>query len=166
MAFYIVFGGFIGLLSVACLFAWWRGGGPERAVAALFLIAWLASIATRAPFPQRYHGVAYHTLVIDGLLLICLLAVSRRANRAWPVVATSLQALIVLAHFARAVSPHELAFVYLVMTVIWPYLQLFIVIAGTAFHWRRTVIQGAEPSWTGFSDLAAPPPPEQPPTNY
>lgn len=159
MAFFYVF--FV-LLSVTCLFAFWRGGGPERAVAVLFSIAWLASLATSAPFPERYHGVAYHTLAIDVLLLICLLAVSRRANRAWPVVATSLQALIVLAHLARMLSAHEIAFVYMVMTTIWPFLQLFIVIAGTAFHWRRTAIHGAEPSWTHFLHSAVPPPPEPP----
>lgn len=144
MVFFILF---VGLIATACLFAWWRGGGPERAVAVMFLTAWLASIATRAPFPQRYQGVAYHTLVIDILLLVGLLAVARRANRVWPVLITSLQALIVLAHLARMASPHQIAFVYLVMTTAWPFIQLLIVIAGTAFLWRRTAIQGAEPSW-------------------
>lgn len=152
---------FLGLLSAACLFAWWRGGGPERAIAAIFLIAWLASLATSAPFPQRYHGVAYHTLAIDTLLLLALLVVSRRANRAWPVVATSLQALIVLAHVARMLSSHEIAFVYMVMTASWPIFQIFILIAGTAFHWRRTTIHGAEASWT--SSPASPPPTAPPP---
>ncbi|MES2444292.1 MAG: hypothetical protein V4574_15805 [Pseudomonadota bacterium] len=156
---------FLGLLSAACLFAWWRGGGPERAVAAIFLIAWLASLATSAPFPQRYHGVAYHTLVIDALLLLGLLAVSRRANRAWPVVVTSLQALIVLAHVARMASSHEIAFVYMVMTTSWPIFQIFILMAGTAFHWRRTVIRGAEPSWTSSLPSVAPPTIPPPPVS-
>jgi uncharacterized integral membrane protein len=121
----------------------------------MFLIAWLASLATSTPFPQRYHGVAYHTLVIDTLLLIGLFVVSRRANRAWPVVATSLQALIVLAHVARMMSAHELAFVYMVMTASWPIIQIFVLIAGTGFHWRRTATLGAEPSWTNSSPSPA-----------
>ena len=152
---------FLGLFSATCLFAWWRGGGPEQAIAAMFSIAWLASLALRTPFPQRYHGVAYQTLVIDMVLLVALLVVTRRANRAWPVVATGMQALIVLAHLARMISPHEVAFVYMVMTAAWPVIQLFVLIAGTAFHWRRTAIHGAEPSWTSFSDLPGPttPPP-------
>jgi hypothetical protein len=138
---------FFGLLSAACLFAWWRGGGPERAVAAMFLIAWLVSVLIHSPTPRQYHGVEIQTLAVDTLLLVGLLAVSRRANRAWPVVATSLQLLIVLAHLARALNPFQFPFVYMVMVVTWPFIQLLILIAGTAFHWRRTVIQGAEPSW-------------------
>lgn len=138
---------FLGLLLAACSFAWWRGGGPERAVATMFLIAWLVSVLIHSPTPVQYHGVEVQTMVVDTLLLIGLLAVSRRANRAWPVVATSLQLLIVLAHLARTISPHEIAFVYMVMVVTWPFIQLIVLIAGTAFHWRRTAILGAEPSW-------------------
>ena len=145
MTFFFIF---VGLLSATCLFALWRGGGPERAIAALFSIAWLASIVTDSPKPLRYHGVEVNYLVIDSLLLVGLLAVSRRANRAWPVVATSLQALIVLAHVARAITPHEVAFVYMIMTAAWPFIQLFVLTGGTAFHWRRTAINGAEASWT------------------
>jgi hypothetical protein len=153
VTFFLVF---LSLLLATCLLALWRGGGPERAIAALFLIAWLASIATDSPVPLRYYGVEVNYLVIDSLLMLALLAVSRRANRAWPTVATSLQALIVLAHLARAITPHQVAFVYMVMTAAWPFLQLLVLTAGTAFHWRRTVIHGAEPSWTSSLPSADP----------
>lgn len=148
MAFFITF---LGLLFGSCLFALWRGGGPERAAAALFLIAWLASIATRAPFQHLYQGPAYHTLAIDTLLFVSLLVVTRRANRKWPVVVTSLQLLVALAHLARILTPFELPGVYMIMTAAWPFIQLITVIAGTAFHWRRTAIRGAEPSWMSYS---------------
>lgn len=139
---------FVGLLLAACLFAWWRGGGPERAVAALFLIAWLVSFLIHSPASIHYHGVEVQTMIVDTLLLIALLAISRRANRAWPVVATSFQALIVLAHLARGINPFQFPYVYMVMVVSWPLIQLIVLTAGTAFHWRRTAINGAEPSWT------------------
>ena len=142
---------FLGLLLAACLFAWWRGGGPERAVAALFFLAWLVSFLIHKPLASHYHGVEIPMVVMDMLLLVALLAISRRANRVWPVVATSLQALIVLAHVARALNPFQFPYVYMVMVVIWPIVQLFVLIAGTALHWRRTVTLGAEPSWTSSS---------------
>jgi hypothetical protein len=159
VAFFIIF---LGLLFGACLFALWRGGGPERAIAALFLIAWLASIATRAPFQRLYQGVAYHTLAIDTLLFVSLLIVTRRANRKWPVLVTGLQLLVALAHLARILMPFELPVVYMIMTAAWPFIQLITVLAGTAFHWRRTAIHGAEASWT--NSPPSPPPTTPPPS--
>lgn len=145
---------FAGLLSVVCLFAWWRGGGPERAIALMFLIAWFLSVVTDSPdlmalepLRIRYLGIELVYLGIDTLLFVGLLVVSRRANRVWPVAAASLQALLVLAHIARAINPHQVGFVYMVMTALWPILQLFLLTTGTALHWRRTATRGAEPSW-------------------
>jgi hypothetical protein len=146
---------FLGLLLAACLFAWWRGGGPERAVAALFFLAWLVSFLIHTPSARHWQVVEIQTMVVDILLLVALLAISRRANRVWPLVATSLQTLIVLAHLARAVNPVQFPFVYMVMVVAWPIVQLFVLIAGTALHWRRTATRGAEPSWTNSPASAA-----------
>lgn len=144
---HILFVAFVGLLAGAFLFAWWRGGGPERVVATMFVAAWLATTATKLPAEINRLTVAYHTLAIDTLLLIGLLAVARRANRIWPVAAASLSLLIVLAHLARMINTHQFRFVYIVMTEFWPYLQLLLLIAGTALHWRRAATRGAEPSW-------------------
>ena len=122
----------------------------------MFLIAWLASIATDSPDSLRYRNVEIAYAAIDTILLICLLLVARRANRRWPVVAASLQLLIVLAHAARAINPPQIAFVYMVMTAVWPFLQLMVLAAGTILHWRRTAVLGAVPSWSTFSTGSLP----------
>lgn len=142
-----LFVAFIGLLSGACLFAFWRGGGPERAVAWMFLAAWTVSTMQTMLTGLRYQNLAWFTLAVDIMLLIGLLVVMRRANRAWPVVVSSLQVLVVLAHGARVFNPHQFRMVYIMMTEFWPYLQLIILIVGTFLHWRRTATAGAEPSW-------------------
>lgn len=142
-----LFVAFIGLLLGGCLYAFWRGGGPERAVAWMFLAAWAISTTITMVTGLRYHQLAYFTLTIDILLLIALLAVTRRANRVWPVLVMSLQVLIVLAHGARVINRHQLYIVYIVMTEFWPYLQLAALIVGTALHSRRVATHGAEPSW-------------------
>lgn len=139
---------FVALVSIACGLAWWRGGAPERIAAGMFLIAWLVSIATDSPIATRYRGVQINYLLIDFALLLGLLALTRFANRRWPVVAASLQMLIVLAHVARALSPHQWALVYMIMTAVWPFVQLFVLVGGTVLHWRRTAILGAVPSWS------------------
>lgn len=134
------------LVSVALGFAWWKGGVAERIASGMFLIAWLASMATDSPYAIRYHDVQLNYLLIDLGLLIGLLLLTRATRRRWTVVATSLQSLIVLAHFARAISPHQWALVYMIMTALWPYLQLFALIGGTATHWRRSVVLGTATS--------------------
>ncbi|WP_404333600.1 hypothetical protein AB2M62_10710 [Sphingomonas sp. MMS12-HWE2-04] len=142
---------FAALIVFACGLAWWRGGAPERAAAGMFLIAWLASIATDGPTATRYRGVQINYLLIDFALLLGLLMLARFANRRWPVLAASLQMLIVLAHVARALSPHQVALVYMIMTTVWPYVQLFLLLGGIVLHWRRTAILGAVPSWSSSS---------------
>jgi len=153
MALYL-FLTFATLVGVALALAWWKGGAPERIAAGMFLIAWQVSIATDSPFPIRYRGVQLNYLLIDLALLIGLLLLARAANRRWTVLATSLQGLIVLAHLARAVSPHQWAIVYMIMTAFWPYLQLLVLIAGTVTHWRRRTVLGTVPSWSSFSRAA------------
>jgi hypothetical protein len=138
------------LVGAAFALSWWKGGAPERIASGMFLIAWLASIATDSPFPVRYHHVQLNYLLIDLALLIGLLLLAHAADRRWTVVAASLQSLVVLAHFARAVSPHQWAIVYMIMTTLWPYLQLLVLIAGIALHWRRRIVLGNVPSWHNF----------------
>jgi len=151
MRIMVFFLAFAGLVAVSCGLAFWRGGGPERLVAALFLIAWLASIASNTPAPLRYHSVEIAFAVIDTVLLIGLLLVASRANRRWPSVAAGLQLLIVLAHAARAINPLQIAVVYMIMTAVWPFLQLLLLLGGTVLHWRRTAVLGAVPSWSPSS---------------
>lgn len=143
----ILFIAFIGLLLVACLYAFWRGGGPERAVAWIFIAAWVISITIRYVTDLVYQRPAWITLSVDTAVLIALAVVTRRANRAWPVVVTSMQLLIVLSHVARTINAHQFPRVYIVMTKSWPYLQLITLLVGTILHWRRTVTHGAEDSW-------------------
>ncbi|MDV3456023.1 hypothetical protein RZN05_03445 [Sphingomonas sp. HF-S4] len=139
MAFYL-FLAFALLVGIALGFAWWKGGMPERIASGMFLIAWLVSMATDSPYAIRYHEVQLNYLLIDFTLLVGLLLLTRATRRRWTVLAASLQSLIVLAHLARAISPHQWALVYMIMTTIWPYLQLLVLIGGTVTHWRRTAV--------------------------
>jgi hypothetical protein len=137
---------FAALMCVACAYAWWRGGTPERVASAMFLVAWLASIATDQASIVRYRQVQINYLLVDFALLVGLLMLTRASHRRWTAVAAALQTLVVLAHVARALSPHQWASVYMIMTASWPYLQLLVLIAGITAHWRRTRTRGAASS--------------------
>jgi hypothetical protein len=145
VAFYL-FLAFAILVGVALGVAWWKGGAPERIASGMFSIAWLASMATDSPYAIRYREVQLNFLLIDLALLIGLLLLTRATHRRWTVLATSLQSLIVFAHLARVISPHQWALVYMIMTTVWPYLQLVVLIGGTVTHWRRTAVLANAPS--------------------
>ena len=147
----IFFAIFVSLLVGSSLLAWWKGGAPERIVSSMFLIAWLASVALYATEARRYESVDWIGPGLNIALFLGLYAVARRANRTWPILAASLQILIVLAQVGRILRPEWLWQVSMLVTVSWPYLQLCVVIVGTIFHWRREVISGPERSWVRSS---------------
>ena len=142
--------GFACVLLFAVGFAWWKGGGPERTVGLLFLAAFLASLATDSPAMVQYFKVELIATAIDIVLLSALTLVARAANRRWTVVAAGLQLLILAAHAARAINIRQAAFVYMVMTAIWPILQILLLVTGTILHSRRVLRMGTDPSWKPF----------------
>lgn len=145
LAFFIVFAtAVVGI----CGYALWRGGAPERIVAVLLLLAWLASMAAEPWDANRFRGIMVATLAIDTILLLSLLAVALRANRFWVMAATSLQALIVLAHFVKMAQPELIRIVYMLMLTSWPALQLLLLAAGTSLHLRRIRRAGSDLSWS------------------
>ena len=140
--------GFLVLLGTACLLAWRLGGAPERIVAGLFVLAWAASFVLTTPAAQRYTQMEAALLSIDALLMIALFVVAIRANRRWPMLLTSLQAMIVLTHLAKLADPLLIRRAYAIMMLIWPFVQVSILILGTALHARRVRRSGPVPSWS------------------
>lgn len=150
---------FLALLCVSCLLALWLGGAPERLVAGIFVLAWLASKAV----PRSWRIFAQFetmTLAIDILLLVALLLIALKANRRWPMAMTSLQAIIVLAHLAKLVDPQLIRPAYAIMTWSWPFLQLLLLIIGTLLHARRVARTGAVASWSSSSGRRPAPTPQ------
>lgn len=135
------------VLLLAVGFAWWKGGGPERVVGLLFLAAFLVSLVTDSPAMVQYFRVELAAALIDLALLTALTLVARAANRRWTVVAAGLQFLILAAHAARSINIRQAAFVYMVMTAIWPILQILLLLIGTVLHRRRVLRVGDDPSW-------------------
>lgn len=138
---------FVALITFSVLFAWWAGGGPERVVGTMYLAAWIASITFKPIDYVPYHAVSLRIFVIDVVLLAGLLFVARRADRTWPVLAASLQVLVVLAHVARLLTPHQSPFVYMLMTGSWPMIQMTLLCVATALHLRRRLAGSPRASW-------------------
>lgn len=139
LVFFVVF-------FAACGYALWRGGAPEREVAAAFLVAGLATPLLDLPQVQRFYSVSVSVFVIDLLLLVALLAIALRADRFWPMLVASLQAIIIVAHLVKFANPELIRRAYSMMIAVWSYPQLILLVVGTVRHRKRLRQNGTDSS--------------------
>lgn len=143
------------LLGLTCGYALWRGGGPERVVAGLFIAASIASDNSYAIGADKYLGVELGVLIVDLGLLAGLIAVMLRADRYWPIVMVSLHLLGVAAHWVRAQEGTMIALTYATLLSLWSYPMLLILVIATRRHQARLKRRGADRSWRRFSNHIA-----------
>lgn len=142
---------FVTLLLAALVYALRKGGGPERAVAAILISMALADQALHLFIPVEFLAVDSGHLMIDLTAAIATMVVALTAYRFWPMIAAVLQCLPLLAHTTRAIdiSLHPVA--YLTMQVAASWLLLPLLVVATWQHQRRLVSLGSDPSWLGSS---------------
>lgn len=139
---------FVALFVSAIIFAFWKGGAPERCVAVAFWIASLLTLTVAPTIERRFRTVEVGILIVDLLLLVVLLWVALFANQRWTLVAASLQIMIIMGHSAKAVYPDLPRSVYNVVTEFWPFLQLTVLVIGAEAHRRRKKREGYVRSWS------------------
>lgn len=133
-----------------CSYALWRGGQPERSVAAIFLAAVpLGSAAYAAGY--HWQGIELGIFGIDLAMLVLLLAIAFRANRYWPIGIAAMQVLQVVGHLLKLADPHMLPLLYWISNVVWAYPMLILLALGTVRHRNRVKRLGPEPSWSNSS---------------
>lgn len=126
-----------------CLYAFIRGGRPER-VAAILLLA-----AAAGTFAVPYETMRSYTIVdrlgvgIDLALLCGLVALALFANRFWPIWLAALHLLAIASHGIKAAEPTFFPWLYAFMTAKMAYPMLLILLIGTMRHRRR----GEELDW-------------------
>ena len=133
--YFLLFWSSLILVSLAA-YRW--GGTPEKAVAAMYLLAAVATVVVHPATTVRYRNVEMGVFLIDACLLAGLCVVSVRADRWWPLCATALQLLTVLSHVGKAVNPGLWRYGYQLMAVwaAWPTVGLLAL--GVWRHHRRT----------------------------
>lgn len=85
-----------GFMILVGLFAFLKGGEPEKIGAGAYLFAWFASLMVQSA--GGYFGVQWGVFAIDVVLLIIFAAMVWKAPRSWPVWACALQLLAVTSH--------------------------------------------------------------------
>lgn len=137
----------LSLFIVCVIYALWKGGAPERAVAVIFIV-----MAGMDPFVHALTPVTYAKLdpghfIIDLLGWAALLFIALRASRFWPLWVNSLQTISLIAHVAKFLDYSIHPFVYALMQVSSSYLLLITLTIGTYNHQARLRRIGSDPPW-------------------
>ncbi|PQZ82846.1 hypothetical protein CQ035_10105 [Brevundimonas sp. MYb46] len=138
--------GYVGAAFVVAvgLFAFIKGGQPEKIGAGAFLFGWFASLMAQTA--GGYFGVQWGVFALDVVMLIIFAAMVWKAPRSWPVWACALQLLAVTSHVMVMLNlrPPISAF-YTVVNMTGYGIMLAIAI-GTFWAWqeRRAIGQDAD----------------------
>jgi len=138
----------VAYLLLVSLFVLRKGGQPERLVLSSLVISDLVdALYHRLAGPAQFDVVLPAHLLIDSAMLVCLMWIALRANRAWPMWVASAQLIMMLGHLGKLLEMREAFRGYWAMTQVPPLLQLAFLTIGTAAHvWRQRAI-GPYHSW-------------------
>ena len=122
------------------VYALWRGGRVERLVAGANILAWALTIVVqnRRDWLHPQWGV----LAVDIAFLDLLLALVVRTTRNWVMPAAAFQLLAVVTHMAIMADKGVRAWAYLTALILWSYMVLFSLAAGTYLESRISARPG------------------------
>lgn len=135
---YVYVYAFLPLCLLSLVLAWRWGGTTERIAAWSFVIATLAQqLGHRIAGPAFSHFEPLMAL-IDAALFGTLLWLSFGDPRRWLLIASALQLLSLLGHFARLMTGHMMPLAYAILMGSGGYPTQFLLIGGIiAFHRRH-----------------------------
>ena len=129
---------FWAILLGTCGFALWLGRSDERTVAAVCLLATIATQFVIPPPQERYSYLDLELVLIDLVVLGAFVAVALRSDRFWPLWISGLQLTISISHVLKAIDQDLLPRAYAAAAVLWSYPILMIIVVGTLRgHQRR-----------------------------
>ena len=136
------------LLLLCLVYASGWGGAPERINVMTLTLGSALTAAAYAPLAGRFRDVETQLLIVDILVFFAFLAVSQRANRAWPIMVSGLQLAGIGIHCAKALSGNRHAFGYAFLDALPAYPMLACIAAGTWRHRQRMASYGCDPAWS------------------
>lgn len=140
---------FILILLVALGYALRRGGGPERAMAAIAALMVLSDQMLHLLVPAEYASLDVGHLSIDIFGASSTMLLALISYRFWPMIAAALHILPLLAHLSRYFDIELHPAAYMIMQVASSWLVPPLLIAATWQHQKRVRRSGNDPSWRG-----------------
>ncbi|MEL7444621.1 MAG: hypothetical protein AAGK02_02270 [Pseudomonadota bacterium] len=148
----------LAIILIAIAFRW--GGGPERVVAATWLVLFeVASVASRAIWgsERQLSDVDVFFASTDILACVIWVAVALCANRTYTLWIAAMQLLAVTAHLARGLVEAISPVAYLTMVYVPGWFQLMVLAIGLARHINRKRRYGEYRDWrVGVPDRFVP----------
>jgi hypothetical protein len=138
---------FLAFLLVATGYAAWRGGGPERTMAAIALTMVGADHLLHVFVPPEFASLDTGHLAIDLFGAAATIALALFAYRFWPMCIAVLHMLPLLAHTSRMLDARMQPAVYLTMQVATSWPVPLILVLATWRHRQRLAHGKSEPSW-------------------
>ncbi len=138
------------LAFAVCFAALIWGRGPERAIAATWLIVFeVMERVYRASFGEgfQFTTIDMWLATSDCLAAVFWIAIAVNANRNYPLWIAGLQVLALTAHVARGLADVISPISYAVMVTIPGWMQLFILAIGLGRHIRREKLFGPYREW-------------------
>lgn len=135
-------------LGGVVIYAWVRGGRPERFVAASLAAVDLTMVLLSAGI---WHRFQLAPVMLDALLLAILFHQALTSNRWWPMAAAAFQVVAVSARIAPTVDPLTRSIAAYVGVVGWDYLTLSALVVGTVFEGRLSdAVARASPQGSSY----------------
>lgn len=135
-------------IAAIAIFAFRKGGEPERLVAAVLLAAAGLDVFNHILFGEpAFFLVNPGHLVIDAWSMIAMMWVALRANRAWPMWVSAAQIIVVLGHVSKIVELSLVRYGYYAMTQVPLNVQAVALLIGTIAHMRRRERIGNYNAW-------------------
>lgn len=132
------------LLGVVALAAWFLGSRDSRAVAAICVVASIATHFATQPIHLRYSQLESGLMLVDQLTLVGFVAIALMSQRFWPLWVAGLQLTSTLAHLVKAVDLDLVPQAYAAAERLWVYPIFAIILIGIWRHQRRQ--RGQQPS--------------------
>ena len=117
---------------VACGYAIWKGGRPEKIGGVAMLLAWI--IQPFAVDTKAWLNPQYAAFATDVPLLAVLVWLALRGDRWWPMWASVFQFLGMLMAVIIVADPRVRPVAYAAAMVMWSYLTVIALVVGT---WRE-----------------------------
>jgi hypothetical protein len=136
------------LLALCCGYAWWKGGGPERSAATVYLAGVVLTNVAQTVSGTWWTNVEAGVFAADVAMLFGLLAIALAAERFWPLWLTALHLLGTTGHVVKMADPTLIRWGYAFIIAVWSYPMLGLIALGTWNHQRRLAALGRDPSWS------------------